>query len=260
MMIFSTGVRPRRRIAVNLITADLRKIIRDPLMAGIIIAPLAIALAFRFALPNPDTMAAWLSSYLGGELGAEVSLAAPLLLMSVLTAIAPGLVGAIYGLLLVNERDEHTLIAIRVMPVSFAVYIAARLFIPLVFSVGVTIFAYPLAGLAPIPMGTVALLAAINGTSAPVVALAMAAFARNKMAALAVMRVANSVLALPVIAYFAAPPMLYLAWLSPAYWQMKALWLTTSASPFMATLAVGLTMNLLLACFFYWYFERRGEE
>lgn len=260
MMIFVPVKQPRRMIAVDLVTADLRRITRDPLMAGIIIAPLAIALVFRFALPDPHIMAAGLTSYLGVELGAAVSLAAPLLLMSVLLAIAPGLVGAIYGLLLVNERDEQTLMAIRVMPVSFAGYIAARLFIPLVFSVGMTIIAYPLAGLAPLPMGMVALLAVTNGTSAPVVALAMAAFARNKMAALAVMRVANSVLALPVLAYFAAPPMLYLAWLSPAYWQMKAHWLAASTSPFVAMLAVGLTMNLLFACFFYWHFERRGEE
>ena len=55
-----------------------------------------------------------------------------------------------------------------------------------------------------------------------------------------------TVLALPVLAYFAVPPMLYLAWLSPAYWQMKALWLAADSLPFLGTLAVSAVMNVLL--------------
>ncbi|WP_366145262.1 hypothetical protein [Brevundimonas sp.] len=228
-------------------------------MAGIIAAPLAVALIFRFAVPDAETLQATLAAYLGEDLGASLARAAPLLLMSLLTAIAPGMVGAVYGLLLVGERDERTMMALRVMPVSFARYLAARLFTPLAFSVGVTIVAYPVAGLAPLPVTTVALIAIVNAISAPVVALAMAAIARNKMAALAVMRVANSVLALPVLAYFAVPPMLYLAWLSPAYWQMKSLWLAADAVPFLGTLAVAAAMNILLLLLFYALFERQGE-
>lgn len=250
---------PRTGLVKTLITADLRKVTRDPLMAGIIAAPLAVALIFRFAIPDAVSLEAVLGSYLGRDLGAEIARATPMLLMSLLTAIAPGLVGAVYGLLLVGERDERTLMALRVMPVSFARYMAARLFTPLAFSVLMTIIAYPIAGLAPLPMATVILLAVVTATSAPVVALAMATFARDKMAALAVMRVANSILALPVLAYFATPPMLYLAWLSPAYWQMKALWLAAETSPFLVSLAVALTMNVLLAMLLYSRFERQGE-
>ena len=122
-----------------------------------------------------------------------------------------------------------------------------------------TIIAYPVAGLAPLPIAAVALIAVVNAISAPVVALAMASFARNKMAALAVMRVANSILALPVLGYFAVPPMLYLAWLSPAYWQMKALWLAADTLPFLGTLAVAAAMNVLLLVLLYSRFERQGE-
>ncbi len=250
----------RTGLVTTLIAADLRKVSRDGLMAGIIVAPLAVALIFRFVVPDAVSLEATLANYLGRDPGAEVARAAPMLLMSLLTAIAPGLVGAVYGLLLVGERDERTLMALRVMPVSFARYIAARLFTPLALSIAMTIIAYPVAGLAPLPIVTVALLAIVNATSAPVVALAMATFARDKMAALAVMRVANSILALPVLAYFAIPPMLYLAWLSPAYWQMKALWLAADGLPYLATVGVALSMNLVLAVFLYARFERQGER
>lgn len=249
----------RRGLVETLIAADLRKVTRDPLMMGIIAAPMAVALIFRFTVPDAATLEATLAAYLGQDLGKDVARAAPLLLMSLLTAISPGLVGAVYGLLLVGERDERTLMALRVMPVSFARYVAARLFTPLAFSVGVTIIAYPVAGLAPLPIATVALIAVVNAISAPVVALAMATFAKDKMAALAVMRVANSILALPVLAYFAVPPMLYLAWLSPAYWQMKALWLAADAFPFLGALGMAAAMNVLLLLLFYSRFERQGE-
>lgn len=256
-----TALHPERRpgLVKTLIAVDLRKVTRDPLMAGIIAAPLLVAVIFRFAVPDPETLQATLTAYLGPDLGAQVSRAAPMLLMSLLTAIAPGLVGAVYGLLLVGERDERTLMALRVMPVSFARYVAARLSTPLSLSVGVTIVAYPVAGLAPLPIATVALIAVVNAISAPVVALAMATFAKDKIAALAVMRVANSVLALPVLAYFVAPPIVYLAWLSPAYWQMKALWLAADALPFLATLGVAALMNVMLLLLLYSRFEQQGE-
>ena len=52
---------PRTGLAMTLITADLRKVTRDPLMAGIIIAPLAVALIFRFAVPDAGSLDAGLA-------------------------------------------------------------------------------------------------------------------------------------------------------------------------------------------------------
>jgi len=249
----------RPGLAATLLAADLRRVFRDGLMAGIIVAPLAVALVFRLFVPDAATLEAILATQLGAVKGTELARAAPVLLMSLLAAVAPGLVGAVHGLLLVGERDERTLMALRVMPVSFARYMAMRMFTPLALSVAMTIIAYPLAGLAPLPIATVGLLALVNATSAPVVALAMAAFARDKVAALAVMRVANSVLALPILAYFATPPLLFLAWPSPAYWQMTALWSAAEGSPFAGFVAMALAINAGLGAWLYARFQRQGE-
>lgn len=255
-----TGAMPPRRVALllNLVGADLRNVARDGLMATIIVAPLAVALIFRAFVPGPEQLAASLAPSLGNVLASDLAGAAPILLMSLLMAIAPGLVGAVYGLLLVDERDQRTLQVLRVMPMPFAHYMAARMVTPLALSVTMTIAAYPIAGLAPLPFGTVVMLAVVGAASAPMVALAMAAFARDKVAALAIMRVVNSVLALPVLAYFATPPALFLAWFSPAYWQMKALWLAADAAPFAVALGVALAFNLILTVLFYARLERRG--
>ncbi|OQW60448.1 MAG: hypothetical protein A4S17_00725 [Proteobacteria bacterium HN_bin10] len=252
-------MRPRRSaLFLSLVATDLRNVVRDGLMATIIIAPLAVALIFRAFVPGSDQLAATLAPYLGNLLASDLALAAPMLLMSLLMAIAPGLVGAVYGLLLVDERDQRTLQVLRVMPMPFAHYMATRMITPLGLSVAMTIAAYPIADLAPLPIGAVVMLAVVGATSAPMVSLAMAAFARDKVAALAIMRVVSSVLALPVLAYFATPPILYLAWFSPAYWQMKALWLAADAAPFALTLGMALVLNLILALLLYARFEQRS--
>lgn len=251
---------PRRAgFFMTLVAADLRNVARDGLMATIIVAPVAVALIFRLFVPETEALTLLLAPHLGAASAAELAGAAPVLLMSLLMAVAPGLVGAVFGLLLVDERDQRTLMALRVMPVSFARYVAARLATPLALSTVMTLAAYPIAGLAPLPFATILMLALVSATSAPMVALGMAALARDKVMALAVMRVINSVLALPVLAYFAMPPMLHLAWLSPAYWQMKALWLAGDATPFAAELGVALAMNIVLTWLLYTLFHRSSE-
>lgn len=255
-----TATTPPRRISLflNLVAADLRNVARDGLIATIIVAPLAVALIFRVFVPSPEQLDLLLMPYLGDGLASELARAGPMLLMSLLMAIAPGLVGAVYGLLLVDERDQRTLQVLRVMPMPFAHYMAARMITPLALSVAMTIAAYPIAGLAPLPIVVVVMLALVGATSAPMVALAIAAFARDKVTALAIMRVVNSMLALPVLAYFATPPMLYLAWFSPAYWQLKALWLAADAAPLVVTLGIALGLNLILIVLLYTRFGRHS--
>jgi fluoroquinolone transport system permease protein len=133
--------------------------------------------------------------------------------------MSPGLIGAVYGLLLVDERDERTLAVLRAMPLSFARYLAARMATPCVLSLLMTIGAYAVAGLAPLPLTTVAVIAAVGATTVPVVSLTIVVFASNKVAALAIMRVVNAALALLILAYFATPLQEVLAWPVPTFWQ-----------------------------------------
>ncbi len=247
-------------LMARLILNDVRKILRDGLMIGIVFAPLLIALIFRLFVPPPSDLQAALAPYLDPPATERIAMAAPVLLLSLLVAVSPGLLGAVFGLLLVSERDERTLLALRVMPVSLPRYIATRMFTPLALSIPVTIAAYPLSGLAPGLTAPIVLAAVVGATSAPVVALGMAAFAKSKMAGLAAMRVANSILALPILAYFATPPLVYLAWPSPAYWQMKALWSAAADVPLLVPLSVALIINMALALLFFVCIERQSES
>lgn len=197
------------RLTLALALADLRNIRREPLLAMLIVFPLVIALIYRFVIPDPVDLAA----IARGPLSADLERYRPLfirladamepLLMTVFVGSTPGLVGGVYGLLLVDERHERTLAVIRVMPAPFAHYLAARMLAPCALSLLMTIAAYPVAGLAPLPTATVAAIAAAGVALAPLVTLAIAAFAPNKVAGLALLRVVNGLLALPILAYFA---------------------------------------------------------
>lgn len=250
----------RRNLLAALILADFHNIARDALLALIIVAPILVALIFRAFVPDTAQLQHALAAYLAPATAERLAVAAPLLFMSLLMALAPGLVGAVYGLLLVDERDDRTLMVLRVMPAPFSRYLLARLALPSALAALMSVIAYPLAGLAPLPIGVVIALAIVGATSVPVVTLAMVAFSPNKVAALAVMRVANTVLALPILAYFATPPLLYLAWPVPSYWQMNALWLAADGAPFAGALALSTTINAALCWLFYrFFFLQRAE-
>ncbi|MGD9814669.1 MAG: hypothetical protein AB7Q23_14360 [Hyphomonadaceae bacterium] len=247
---------PSMRLTASLLLADARNVTRDGLLAFLIGSPLLIALIFRFAIPDDAALALLVQSY--PQLETLVNARGPVL-MSIIVSMSAGLIGAVYGLLLVDERDEHTLTVLRVMPVSFAHYLLARLAAPALLSILVTVAAYPVAGLAPLPLVTVAIIALAGATTVPVVTLTIATFAANKVAALAIMRVVNALLALPILAYFASPLQEMLAWPVPSYWQMKALWLAVDGAPYLWALTLTPAFNAPLTLWLFKRFARHSE-
>lgn len=251
-----TSTLPPMHLTLSLMLADLRNITRDALLAFLIASPLLIALIFRFAIPDDTALAQIVRSY--PQLETLVSARGPVL-MSIVVSMSAGLIGAVYGLLLVDERDERTLTVLRVMPVSFAHYLIARLATPCLLSMLMTVAAYPVTGLAPLPLATVAMIALAGATTVPVVTLAIVTFAQNKVAALAIMRVVNALLALPILAYFASPLQEMLAWPVPSFWQMKALWLAAEGQPYLWALMLTPALNAPLTLWLYRRFARRSE-
>lgn len=253
-----------RRLLLTLALADIRRIARDGLLAFLIFLPVGVALIYRFLLADAE-----LQDLLDAGLPADLEVHRNLLqavadgiepmLMGVFVGMSPGLIGAVYGLLLADERDERTLAVLRVMPISFGQYLFARMVTPCILSLIVTIMAYPIAGMAPMPLETVILIALAGVTTVPVVVLAIVVLASNKVAALAVMRVVNGLLAIPVLAYFASPAQELFAWPMPSFWQMKALWLAADDQPFAWALTVTPAINIPLTIWLYSRFVNRNE-
>lgn len=245
--------------------SDARNIARDGLLGFLILLPLGVALIFRFLIPSEAQLERMVESNLPGDLAAYQSLfsviAAGLdeVLMAIFVGMSPGLIGAVYGLMLVDERDQRTLAVLRVMPINFARYLAARLVTPCGLSLAVTIAAYPLCGRLPLPALDIVAIAVAGTSTVPTAVLAIVTFASNKVGALAMMRVVNGALALPFLAYFASPVQGLLAWPVPSFWQMKALWLASQGQAYVWPLACTLALNMVFSAWLFRRFNRRRE-
>ena len=108
---------------------DARNVARDSMLRWLVGTPIAYALAFRWGVPV-------LRTWLGERYGFELTPYYPLL-ASFLVLITPALIGAVVGFLLLDHRDDRTLTALQVTPLTVEGYLAYRIAVPMVVSVPV---------------------------------------------------------------------------------------------------------------------------
>jgi fluoroquinolone transport system permease protein len=223
---------------------DIGSVLTDPMLRGLALVPLMAALAIRLLLP---AVAARVGALAGVDLG---WLVAPLSGYAVV-GIAPLIAGSVVGFLLLDQRDDRTLLALRVTPMPFGLYLAYRLAAPSLVAVVAILAAVAVAGglgLGP----TEALLAALaSAPLAPVAALALVAFARNKVQGAALMKAASILLMAPLASFFLPAGWGLALSALPTYWVARSTWALQSgeaAWPFMlgAWAVSGVVAALLL--------------
>lgn len=218
---------------------DLKSIGRDPMLRGMIIVPVALGLVLRYAIPA-----------LTGKLQASYSFDLVRyysLLMSVVVQFPPLLFGTVVGFLLLDQRDDQTLSALRVTPLPLHHYIAYRILGPILLSVVTTVAMVRLVGLVDISLGAIVMAAVGAAPLAPLMALGMAAFAQNKIQGFALQKASGIFLAPPFFAYF-VPFHWQLAFgVLPTFWPYKLWWVLHAGEPYAwLYLAAGLAYQGLL--------------
>jgi hypothetical protein len=233
----------------TLIAADARLLWRDPLLIWMTAVPLGMALLIklvvRAAVEAFPAAAPVLPQYHA-------------LIMGGYLMTAPGMIGFVIGFLLLDERDAGTLKALRITPLRFRNYLVYRLVGPLLIGTIATLLGYPLAGLAPIPLLTLVPIAAAGAIAAPLIAFALGAFAANKVAGFAVVKILNAVNLLPIAAFFVPVPLQYAAGILPTYWPMRALWSVAAGESAWPFLAIGSVVGLLAVLLAAQLFEQRS--
>jgi fluoroquinolone transport system permease protein len=201
---------------------DALQVRRDPLLRWVVAIPLFLAMAARAVLPP-----------LLARLEARVNL--PLAtyydpIMGVaLLLLVPLLVGMVTGFLLLDQRDDRTIAAIQVTPLSLRAYVAFRLAAPMVLSIVATLLTLPLAGVGapgPLPLLVAGLVAS---SAAPLYAMVLAAFAANKVQGFALIKVVGAITTLPVFALFVDGPGGLLLGIVPTWWPTRLYWSLTGA-------------------------------
>lgn len=221
-----------QRIFHSLLPIDLRNIRRDPLLRWVVLAPWLFALLLRVGLP-------WLTTQIQTHAQFDLRPYHPLILSNFFM-LAPSISGMIVGFLLLDERDEGTLTSYAVSPLALRGYLLYRLFLPTFLGFVTTLLSYPLLQAPPIPCFVVIAISAVSALTAPYLALFLAAFASDKVAGLALTKLNNAILMLPVVAYFLPSRIQDFVGMIPVYWPMKAYWQATQGAAWLPYLPLGI--------------------
>lgn len=197
---------------------DLRNIRRDSMLNWLILMPFVLALVLRFGIP--PLQQTLLDSY-----NFDLTPYYPLVMSYGFLLMPPILFGMMIGFLLLDERDDDTLTALRVTPLTLNNYIGYRIFVPMVLSFVLTILTFPIIGLGGLPLGQLMLVSLMGMPMAPIFALYVANFAKNKVQGFALVKASGSLFAAPFLAFFIDSNWELLFGMIPTYWGLKLYWL-----------------------------------
>jgi fluoroquinolone transport system permease protein len=209
---------------------DARNLRRDAMLRWMVPAPLLVGLVVRYLVP---WIAVLLQQRVGFDLRPYYALISSFLLM-----LSPMLVGMVFGFLLLDQRDDQTLTALQVTPLSLNGYLTYRISLPVVLAAFQSMVMIPLAGLEPVNGLALVFGALAAAPLAPLMAVFYATAATNKVEGFAVMKISGILFVPPLIAYFVQSNWQWAFGLMPTYWPIKVYWLFQTGSG-LAWLALG---------------------
>lgn len=219
---------------------DLKSIKRDSLLIYMLIIPPLMVLLVRLILP-------WLTNRVAQSFAFDLVPYYPMLLSFFFVLQLPLLFGLLVGLLILDERDDDTLTALRVTPISMTGYAIYRGGAATLLSTLYIVIALPSTGLMPLTLLPALIpIAILSGVLAPLFGLILATFAANKVEGLALMKALGIFLLGPLAAYFIESNWQLFMGILPTYWPAKAFWVASEGGNFWPYVVVGAIYSLLL--------------
>ncbi|MGG3281065.1 hypothetical protein [Paenibacillus solani] len=233
-----------------LLANDLRYAWRDPVLTAALIGPLALLLLSRYGFPVASY---WLESYYSFNLEEYRVFSASFLMI-----IPPLLIGMLVGLLMLDERDENVIAYYSVTPFMRRGYLVYRLALPTMLSTVLSLLYLCFSGLLFFRMEYLIVLLLL-ALEAPLFALLLAAFAKNKVEGLALSKIGGLLIIGPVVAYFIPNAWGYLGAGVPTYWPAKVLHLYIQNEPLLANVyfMIGLVIHTLYLLFMIFIFSNK---
>ena len=235
------------KLAVN----DLKNIIRDRFLVYAAIAmPLMVIIISRI-----------LQHWIAPALKDTIPLAGnySIIFMLCVTMI-PLVYGFIVAFLILDERDEHLLTVLRVMPISRNTYLIYRMLFLSIFSFLVMLIFPPLSGLLDNTHFTylqylpIALLFTLI---TPFSALLVTTFATNKVQAFAIFKIGGTVFLIPLFIFLLTDNLKYIFAPIPNFWAFIALkeLLSTGGNDYLH-LGIGFAYTITLIVVLFYLFNK----
>ncbi len=217
---------------------DARTVRRDSFLRWVLLLPFVLGAILYWGLP---ALTQWLLRAHDFDLAPYHVLVVSYLVV----AMVPLILGQVLGFMLLDERDDGTLRALLVTPMSIEGYLVYRIGVPLLGSSAIAFAVLVMAKLAPLPSHQLVPIALLYAIETPIMTLLMAGMCENKVQGFAFAKTVGSLALIPVAAYFVDPPWQYLAGVIPPFWPLKAFWLASEGAPgYWSTIAVGLVVHV----------------
>lgn len=210
---------------------DVRLILRDRMLLMLLSLVVLIGVAARYAFPAIDAALARNGVLPSATTALRFADLYPLFVAFIGLWQAALMPGTCFGFLLLDEKEDGTLTALRVTPLPIERYVAYRVTLPALLGFAFALALPPLMGQATLPLAPHLALAAGAAVTAPLVTLLLAIWADNKVQGLAYTKIAG-VLGLAILAgYFAPTPAQWLIGVFPPFLVCKAYWMALADTP-----------------------------
>jgi fluoroquinolone transport system permease protein len=197
---------------------DIRAVRRDSMLGWMVFVPLFSAFFMRWFVPPVRARILELSGF-------DIVPYYPVLLSYFFLLMTPIVFSMLIGFLLLDERDDNTLIALQITPMTIDQYVAYRVWIPVALTIPMMFIVFAIANLGQLSLWHLFLASLVAAPLGPWFGLFIATFAQNKVQGFALMKGAGFILFAPVIAFFIAEPWQWLFGIAPAFWPMKLYWM-----------------------------------
>lgn len=237
---------------------DAKLIRRDSFMLLLLGFIIWISLVLRYVLP-------WLNSYLAetGVLPSDTvstTLAEYYPLIIGYLAVFEGalIVGFLFGFILLDEKDDNTLLAMLVTPLPIRQYLLYRVVLPCVLATLVIVVMMLFIGLALPPLWQLVLIAAGASLAAPIASLFFGIFAENKVQGFAYSKFSGLAGMLIIGSWFVNEPLQWLFGIFPPFLINKAYWMAVQGDgPWWIVLLGGILLQAALIAWMMRVFTRR---
>lgn len=209
----------------HLLRNDVRLIARDTMLATMTAAVLLMGVAMRFALPAIDGALADAGVMPSEGSSLRFSDTFPAFVVFVALWQGANVPGIIFGFVLLGEKEDNTLDAMRVTPVSLQRYAGYRVVTSAAFAFVIIVYLALSIGWSAVPSWQLLPLAAAASLTAPLSVLAYATFADNKIQGLAYTKFAGLAGLVILVGYFVPQPWQWLLGVFPPFLVAKAYWM-----------------------------------
>ncbi len=233
----------------RLLAFDFKLVFRDTFVQFLVLYPFLLGLVTRFLVPFLS--ARWTLI--------DLPRYYPLIGSTVIGLQVALIAGTAMGFLFLDEKDERTLTALQVTPLSLRSYMVYRLGLSMFFSLLASLLIMLLVrNFLPLPAPLAAiLLAVLAALPLPIYALFISAIGQNKVQGIALSKGLGPFMVLPVVAWFVPEPWPWLFGLLPTFWPAKAYWQILAGENPGLVLGIGAACCLLWNGALWMLFQRR---